>query len=157
MLESDWEGYATLFVNARTTDELMKEIKKVTDLLHINMEAPARVVYGRDTRPSSESLTTCLEEGFVAMGADGRNVGVVTTPILHYFVRCINTKGSMEEYGVDSEEGYYTKMGTSFKSLMVRQGFCIPSASAAESRTLIRNTNPIRRISLSTVRTESVP
>lgn len=121
MLESDWEGYATAFVNARTTEDLMKEIKKVTDLLHINMRAPARVVFGRDTRPSSESLVTCLEEGLVAMGAESRNVGVVTTPILHYYVRCINTKGSMEEYGVDSEEGYYSKMGNAFKSLMVRR------------------------------------
>lgn len=119
MLEADWEVYATRFTNAASTQDLMTEIKRVTDSLGINMDAPARVVYGRDTRPSSEPLMTCLEEGFVAMGAQSRNVGVVTTPILHYFVRCINTKGSMEEYGIDSVEGYYDKMATAFTKLMV--------------------------------------
>lgn len=126
MLEADWEVFATRFTNARTTEELMKEIKKVTDLLHINMDAPARVVYGRDTRPSSESLSTCLEEGFMAIGAEMRNVGVVTTPILHYYVRCINTKGTMEEYGEDSDAGYYKKMGNAFKKLMVRDRLLFP-------------------------------
>ncbi|KAF8314983.1 phosphoacetylglucosamine mutase [Clavulina sp. PMI_390] len=118
MLQFEWEAYATAITNARTTDDLMKEIKKITDALHIDMSAPARVVYGRDTRPSSESLSNCLEEGLLAMGAEGRNVAVVTTPILHYFVRCINTKGTMEEYGIDTEEGYYKKMATAFKKLM---------------------------------------
>lgn len=120
MLESEWEDYATRITNARSTEELMKEIKKITDYLHINMDSPARVVYGRDTRPSSESLMTCVEEGFLSMGAEARNVGVVTTPILHYYVRCINTKGTMEEYGEDSEAGYFKKMGLAFKKLMVR-------------------------------------
>lgn len=120
MLAAEWEEFATQITNARSTQDLMKEIKKVTDFLHIDMSAPARVVYGRDTRPSSESLSTCLEEGFIALGAEMRNVGVVTTPILHYYVRCINTKGTMEEYGPDSEAGYYKKMGQAFKKLMVR-------------------------------------
>jgi phosphoacetylglucosamine mutase len=44
---------------------------------------------------------------------------VTTTPILHYLVRAINTKGTKDAYGDDSEHGYFTKLSEAFKKLVV--------------------------------------
>jgi len=43
---------------------------------------------------------------------------VKTTPVLHYLVRCINSKGTDDDYGVDSEEGYMEKLSGAFKKLL---------------------------------------
>lgn len=40
--------------------------------------------------------------------------GLLTTPQLHYIVCCINTNG---EYGEPTEEGFYKKYSTAFKTL----------------------------------------
>lgn len=53
-----------------------------------------------------------------ATNAEYKDFGTLTTPQLHYMVRCINTKGSKEEYGDVSEAGYYKKLGTAFRKLM---------------------------------------
>lgn len=49
---------------------------------------------------------------------DYKDEGILTTPQLHYMVRCINTLGSPYEFGQPTEEGYYTKMASAFKVLM---------------------------------------
>ena len=41
-------------------------------------------------------------------------LGLLTTPQLHYMVRCINTNGV---YGEATEIGYYTKLATAFLKL----------------------------------------
>jgi hypothetical protein len=38
---------------------------------------------------------------------------------LHYLVRTINTKGTTEAYGEDTEEGYYAKLSDAYKKLVV--------------------------------------
>jgi len=43
--------------------------------------------------------------------------GVMTTPQLHYVVRCINTAG---RFGQPSEDGYYNKLVAAFNQLLVR-------------------------------------
>ena len=77
------------------------------------------MVYARDTRPTGPALVAAFEDGLRAMFAEGRNEGVKTTPVLHYLVRCINSKGTDDQYGVDSEEGYMTKLSEAFKKLVV--------------------------------------
>lgn len=42
----------------------------------------------------------------------------MTTPQLHYLVRCINTKGTPHEYGKIAEEGYYEKTAAAFAKAM---------------------------------------
>ena len=39
---------------------------------------------------------------------------ICTTPMLHFYVVCKNT---FQEYGVPTEEGYFTKLVTSFEKL----------------------------------------
>jgi len=118
MLEASWEAHATTLSNAPTTDDFIEALDTLVRTTKIDVSKPARVVYARDTRPSGPDLVSALEDGLSAIGAEGRNAGVTTTPILHYLVKAINTKGTPESYGEDSEEGYFKKLGTAFQSLV---------------------------------------
>jgi len=122
MLENSWEAYATALSNAPTTAAFVQSLQDLVTSQKIDLSRPARVIYARDTRPSGPALVAALEDGLKAMGAEGRNEGVKTTPILHYLVRCINTRGTKDDYGEDTEEGYYKKLSNAFKKLLV--GFC---------------------------------
>ncbi|KDQ63555.1 hypothetical protein JAAARDRAFT_29576 [Jaapia argillacea MUCL 33604] len=118
MLENSWEAHATHVAAAPTTAALIESLSHLVKHAKIDLSKPARVVYARDTRPSGASLVKALEDGLKAMGAETRDAGVTTTPILHYLVRCMNTKGTKEEYGDDSEEGYMAKLSGAFKKLV---------------------------------------
>ena len=120
MLEASWEAHATALANANTTDTFISTLEQLISSLRIDLSKPARVVYARDTRPSGASLVSSLEDGFRALDAEARNAGIITTPILHYLVRAINTKGTKDPYGDDSEEGYMEKLSSAFKKLVVR-------------------------------------
>ena len=119
MLEASWEGYATTLSNAPTTADFIQAVQTLVSNQKIDLTKPARVIYARDTRPSGPSLVAALEDGLKAMNAEARNEDVLTTPILHYLVRCINTRGTAEEYGEDTVEGYYKKLSGAFKKLVV--------------------------------------
>ncbi|OSD03143.1 phosphoacetylglucosamine mutase [Trametes coccinea BRFM310] len=118
MLEAAWETHATNLANAPTTDAFIDALDAFIKLLRIDLSKPARLVYARDTRPSGPSLIAALEDGFKAIGAEARNAGVTTTPVLHYLVKAINTKGTKNAYGDDTEEGYLQKLSTAFKKLV---------------------------------------
>ncbi|KAI0335194.1 phosphoacetylglucosamine mutase [Cubamyces sp. BRFM 1775] len=118
MLEAAWENHATNLANAPTTDAFIDALDAFVKTLNIDLSKPARVVYARDTRPSGPALIAALEDGFKAIGAETRNAGVTTTPVLHYLVKAINTKGTKDAYGEDSEEGYLQKLSTAFKKLV---------------------------------------
>jgi len=128
MLESSWESHATVLANASSTDELISALHDLIKTAKIDLSKPARVVYARDTRPSGPALVAALEHGLTAMGAEPRNAGVIATPLLHYLVRAINTKGTKDSYGDDTEEGYYTKLSSAFNKLIVRANvfLCVP-------------------------------
>lgn len=119
MLEASWEAHATTLSNAPTTEEFLGALDAFVKTTKIDLSKPSNVVYARDTRPSGPALVAALEDGLKAIGAEGRNAGVTTTPILHYLVRAINTKGTKDSYGVDSELGYFTKLSDAFKKLVV--------------------------------------
>jgi len=118
MLEASWEAHASTLANAATTDDLIEALEVFVRSARIDLSKPARVVYGRDTRPSGPALVAALQDGLAAIGAETRDAGIVTTPILHYFVRAINTKGTKDAYGDDSEDAYYDKLSSAFKRLM---------------------------------------
>lgn len=119
MLESSWETYATTLSNAPTTAAFVQSVEDLVASQKIDISRTARVIYARDTRPSGPALVAALEDGLKAMGAEGRNEGIKTTPILHYLVRCVNTRGTKDEYGEDTEEGYYEKLSSAFIKLLV--------------------------------------
>ena len=48
------------------------------------LEKGGRVFVGRDTRPSGGSLVAAVSSGVKAVGGIATDLGVVTTPQLHY-------------------------------------------------------------------------
>lgn len=86
--------------------------------MKIKPEAKSRVVYARDTRASGPHLVAALVEALNATGTDSTDYKILTTPQLHYLTRCINTKGSLYEYGEPTEQGYCEKLAAAFKTAM---------------------------------------
>lgn len=122
MLEQDWEPYATELVNCPTDQDLLDTYKNLAAKLKIDLTAPARVVYGRDTRPSGHSLVTALQGALDATGVEHTDYKILTTPQLHYITRCVNTEGTPKAYGKTSEAGYYEKLSEAFvRALRGRQ------------------------------------
>lgn len=115
MLEASWEIYATKLANAPDLISALEDVIRDAD---IDLSKPSHVVYARDTRPSGPALVAALEDGLKVLNVDARDAGVTTTPILHYLVRAINTKGTKNSYGEDSEQGYFEKMTNAFKKLV---------------------------------------
>ncbi|KZW01995.1 phosphoacetylglucosamine mutase [Exidia glandulosa HHB12029] len=118
MLETSWESHATALANVNTATEFVDALDAFVKAVKIDLSKPARVVYARDTRPSGPALVAALEDGLKAIGAEAHDEGVQTTPILHYIVRCLNTKGTKDEYGEPTPDGYYNKLATAYKKLV---------------------------------------
>lgn len=118
MLESSWEAWTTDIANAPDDEVVATKYGQLAQNLRINLSTPARVVFARDTRASGSRLVACLTDALTAAGAEFTDFKLATTPQLHYYVRCINTKGTQEEYGEPTEKGYYEKLGAAFKQVM---------------------------------------
>uniref|UniRef100_A0A8H7ND11 phosphoacetylglucosamine mutase n=1 Tax=Bionectria ochroleuca TaxID=29856 RepID=A0A8H7ND11_BIOOC len=114
MLEQEWEAYATRLVNAPSDQELLDTYKALASQLKINLSDPAKVIVGRDTRPSGHSLVTALADACEATNIQFTDYKILTTPQLHYLTRCINTEGTPKAYGKISEQGYYEKLSEAF-------------------------------------------
>ncbi|KAI9724318.1 MAG: hypothetical protein M1812_000386 [Candelaria pacifica] len=118
MLEASWEAHATTLANAATDQALVEEYNKLEIDLKIKPEIAARVILARDTRASGPPLVDALVDAFKATGSEYVDHNLLTTPQLHYLVRCINTKDTQYEYGNASEEGYYEKVAAAFLKAM---------------------------------------
>ncbi|KAK5464580.1 Phosphoacetylglucosamine Mutase [Exophiala xenobiotica] len=122
MLEQSWEGYATTLANtsneklAKAYEEMVNET--LVDEIRQLHERPAKVVFARDTRASGPYLVTALKAALDAVKVEYTDYGIMTTPQLHYIVRCVNTMNSPYAFGEPTEQGYYEKMAKAFKTLM---------------------------------------
>ncbi|EZF34263.1 Phosphoacetylglucosamine mutase [Trichophyton interdigitale] len=117
MLEAEWEVFATRLANA-PLETLGEEYAKLVDEIEIKMDNPARVVFARDTRASGARLATALSAAMAASEVEATDFKYLTTPQLHYIVRCKNTLGTPYEYGEPTEKGYYEKLSEAFKKVM---------------------------------------
>ncbi|KAJ8299304.1 hypothetical protein KUTeg_023364 [Tegillarca granosa] len=120
MLESAWEKYATELANVNDS-ELMITVKKIASKEQIDLNSGTSPVIfcAYDTRPSSIPLSEAVRDGIEAAGGSLCNFGKLTTPQLHYMVRCKNTDNC---YGTSTEEGYYQKLSLAFIKLRQIQG-----------------------------------
>ena len=116
--KASWEPYGTAFANAKTDEELLDEFNKLHVNLKFNTAGHSRVIFARDTRASGPTLVDCLIDALKATNTEYVDYGLLTTPQLHYLVRCTNTKGTQYEYGDISETGYYEKLSMAFKQAM---------------------------------------
>lgn len=117
MLEASWEASATLLANAVTPNALIDSINSLINTYKIDINAPSKVVYGHDTRPSCPTLVKALEDGLAIWKGETVSAGLVTTPQLHYLVRALNTADKPDSFGVPTEGGYYDKLAKAFTSL----------------------------------------
>lgn len=69
------------------------------------------IVVAHDTRPSCAALLEAFKTGVEVLGGLLVNYGLLSTPQLHYMVRCLNTNSS---YGEPNEEGYFNKITKAF-------------------------------------------
>ncbi|ETN59626.1 phosphoglucomutase [Anopheles darlingi] len=113
MLEQSWERLATDLVNVSDT-ELVDQVAKICEQQAIDNNAAARVFVGMDTRYHSPQLSRAVMNGVMAVKGTVQEFGIVTTPMLHYFVTCTNTQ---QAYGVPTEEGYSGKLIGAFRAL----------------------------------------
>ena len=120
--QQEWEEYATKLAN--TENALFGDIyeKLTNDLLvdpvHQVHMRKSRVVFARDTRASGPHLVKALKASLDAINVEYIDYGILTTPMLHHMVRCLNTKNSPRPFGEASEEGYYRKMAKAFNKAM---------------------------------------
>lgn len=113
MLEASWEMIATNLANVLDSD-LISMLVHISTKENIDLSIPATVIIGRDTRKSSPILLKAALAGIKALNGNITDLGLVTTPQLHYVVVCTNTDGA---YGDPTLQGYYSKLTAVFKSI----------------------------------------
>ncbi|KAJ1944751.1 hypothetical protein FBU59_002515 [Linderina macrospora] len=118
MLQQSWEAYCSKLANAASDADVQSVLEEVVRAENIDTSIKAKVAYARDTRPSGPLLQGALEDGLAALDVDASNYGIITTPQLHYIVRCLNTAGTAAAYGEPSEGGYNSKYGKAFLRLV---------------------------------------
>ena len=114
MLEQEWEAYATRLVNCKSDEQLVRTYNELALQFKIDLECSAKVIYGRDTRPSGHTLAGALADALQATSTAIVDHKILTTPQLHYLVRCTNTQGTHRCYGEATEQGYYKKLAKAF-------------------------------------------
>ncbi|XP_078504263.1 phosphoacetylglucosamine mutase isoform X2 [Lissotriton helveticus] len=114
MLAPAWEEYATCLANAEE-NEMSSVLADIVKKESVDVNQNAFVAIGRDTRQSSEKLAHAVADGVTALGSQYQDYGLVTTPQLHYIIRCRNTE---EQYGIATVEGYYKKLSKAFSDLI---------------------------------------
>ncbi|OMJ12212.1 Phosphoacetylglucosamine mutase [Smittium culicis] len=129
MLAQEWESYCSNVANAKDSNELVAILYDIIKNEDINLDRASNVLIACDTRPTSNALIETLKLGLKAISSEFTDYGVVTTPQLHYFVRCINTMSSPSPYGIPSVEGYNEKMATSYKTFLNNVHLDINSSS----------------------------
>ncbi|KAG5314298.1 AGM1 mutase, partial [Acromyrmex insinuator] len=113
MLEASWEMIATNLANVLDSD-LIPMLVHISTKENIDLSVPATVIIGRDTRKSSPILLKGALAGIKALNGNVTDLGLVTTPQLHYVVVCTNTDGA---YGNPTLQGYYSKLAAVFKNI----------------------------------------
>ncbi|KAG7555658.1 Alpha-D-phosphohexomutase C-terminal [Arabidopsis suecica] len=116
MLSQEWEPFADQIANASSPQELVSLIRDFVVKEEIKIgedKKSAEVWLGRDTRPSGESLLRAAEIGVGSvLGAVAIDIGVLTTPQLHWMVRAKN-KGLKA-----TENDYFENLSSSFRCLI---------------------------------------
>lgn len=95
-----------------TDDKLQSTLQSVLD------DAPhahngGKVLIGIDTRTSSPSLADACKAGVQSMGLQARELGLVTTPELHF---CVQTSNHYNRFTFE-EISYFTSLMESYRSL----------------------------------------
>lgn len=114
MLAASWESYATELANS-DFDNLSDTVRQIIKTEISNGDVAASVVVARDSRESSPRLSKALLDGVSSVyNSTCEDLGLMTTPQLHYMTRTLNDP----DFGERLEEGYFQKMASSFKNII---------------------------------------
>ena len=116
--QSSWEEYATLLANTASDRSLVDVYEQLHHTVRVKPDVPSRVIFARDTRASGPALVEALVDALKATKTEYSDHGILTTPQLHYLVRCANTEASKRPYGDVSENGYYEKLSAAYAKAM---------------------------------------
>jgi len=114
MLAMEWEDVANEMANAATEEHLWDLVCRLVEREKIDLAtncASVQVLLGRDSRPSSCGLAEAAQKGIQAMGVKVCDLGLVTTPQLHFLVRARNRGEPC------SEEAYFLQLARGFATL----------------------------------------
>jgi len=122
MMEEKWESYATELVNSNDLKATLSKLAQNEFKTFIDkydnrsktIEYKAQVIVAHDTRASCALLLDAFTCGVADLDGKLENYGLLTTPQLHYMVRCYNTE---MKYGKPTEEGYYQKLSLAFNNI----------------------------------------
>ncbi|CAF1143768.1 unnamed protein product [Adineta ricciae] len=116
MLEQAWEVYAN---NLSVLDDdihiLSDYLENLMNQLNIQANDEGIVAIAYDTRQSSPLLASIVKRAAQAFYTTIMDFELMTTPQLHYAVRCYNDNGT---YGHYTEAGYFDKLCTAFQNLI---------------------------------------
>ena len=79
------------------------------------MQIPSQLCLEILVQNMSGVLRTYFSVPPFAPSSSSHTLGVLTTPQLHYMVRCVNTNGT---YGAPTEDGYYQKLSSAFHQMV---------------------------------------
>ncbi|CAO2819384.1 unnamed protein product [Amaranthus hypochondriacus] len=126
MLSQQWEPFADSLANASDPLQLVQLIDDFVrkELISLDNGYSAEILLGRDTRPSGESLLDAAKQGISSIiSAVSYDMGILTTPQLHWMVRARNM-------GMKSTENdYFQQVSNSYRCLVK----LIPDASKANN------------------------
>ncbi|KAM1034191.1 hypothetical protein ACFX2J_037449 [Malus domestica] len=115
MLSQDWEPFADTLANARDPQQLVHLIAEFVENQKIALDGAksVEILVARDTRPSGGSLVEAAKQGISSiLGAVAHDLGILTTPQLHWMVRARN-KGLKV-----SDIDYFKQLSSSFRCLV---------------------------------------
>jgi phosphoacetylglucosamine mutase len=122
MMAQSWESYAEELVNARSSGDILLALERIAASHSIDRSSKCVVVVGRDTRPHSEELVKCIIQGAEAYGATVHDMGLVTTPQLHFIVQKANEQAtSFPILTLDRQAAianYHSTLGKGYLSLI---------------------------------------
>lgn len=122
MMAQSWESYAEELVNTRSSEDILAALERIAISQSIDRSNKCVVVVGRDTRPHSEELVKCIIQGAEAYGATVHDMGLVTTPQLHFIVQKANEKATSFPILVLDRQAaianYHSTLGRGYLSLI---------------------------------------
>ncbi|XVF18661.1 hypothetical protein REPUB_Repub11eG0042100 [Reevesia pubescens] len=111
----EWEPFADQLANAPTPQTLLSLTKEFVKKENIPLDGvqSAEILLRRDTRPSGESLLEAAKQGISSVfGAIALDLGILTTPQLHWMVHARNKSMKV------TEPAYFDKISSSFRCLV---------------------------------------
>jgi phosphoacetylglucosamine mutase len=141
MMTQSWEPYAIEIANIAEASDVVAAIDRIATTVGVtDPSTPSVIVIGRDTRPHSAELAECITKGAKAFGAVVFDMGLVTTPQLHFIVQQANKKA--DKFPISTLDRtaalqeYYDTIGAGYIALRDSANFTVDESSAQVCRSL---------------------